>query len=123
MIDHSKSKNIFRAVEKYLFRHLEPESMATPTVQNCPNLFSEATLIPLSRTVILESSACLLEDTYVAGGSPGRGFDRQLAWCTNNLRNENISKVTKNICTRFITWLPPPGGVAVGGEMGGAVLR
>ena len=63
MIDHSKSKNIFRAVEKYLFRHLEPESMATPTVQNCPNLFSEATLIPLSRTVILESSACLLEDT------------------------------------------------------------
>ena len=99
--------------------------MATPTVQNCPNLFSEATLMPLSRTVILESSACLLEDTYVAGGSPGSGFDRQLACCTNNLRNENISKVTKNICTitRFITWLPPPGGVAVGGEMGGAVLR
>ena len=63
MIDHSKSKNIFRAVGKYLFRHLEPESMATPTVQNCPNLFSEATLIPLLRTVILESSVCLLEDT------------------------------------------------------------
>ena len=63
MIDHSKSKNIFRTVEKYLFRHLEPESMATPTVQNCPNLFSEATLMPLSRTVILESSVCLLEDT------------------------------------------------------------
>ena len=61
--DHSNSKNIFRTGEKYWFRHLEPESMATPTVQNCPNLFSEATLIPLSRTVILESSVCLLEDT------------------------------------------------------------
>ena len=43
-------------------QYLDPESMATPTVQNCPNFFSEATLIPLSSTVILVSSVNLLAE-------------------------------------------------------------
>ena len=35
--------------------YLDPESMATPTVQNWPNFCSEATLIPFSRRVTLVS--------------------------------------------------------------------
>ena len=39
----------------YSDAYLDPESMATPTVQNWPNFCSEATLIPFSRRVTLVS--------------------------------------------------------------------
>ena len=54
-------------------RNLEPESIATPTVQNWPNFFSEATLIPLSSTVTRVSPTSSLPEMYDARGKPGSG--------------------------------------------------
>ena len=42
--------------------------MTTPTVQNCPNLFSEATLKPLSRVVTCVIFCSDEADAYVTGG-------------------------------------------------------
>ena len=46
-----------------------------PTVQNCPNLFSEATRKPLSSVVTFVSCCSLSRVAYFGAGKPGGAFE------------------------------------------------
>ena len=45
-------------------------------VQNCPNLFSDATRKPLSRVVTFVSCVSLSTVAYLGAGNPGGALDR-----------------------------------------------
>jgi len=57
----------------YATSYLDPESITTPTVQNCPNRFSDATCNPFFNVVICVMWCSSFSVAYTGVGRPGKG--------------------------------------------------